>query len=511
MQLYAQNSDNLELQDVEYTQEARGFAFREGRVRNGGLTVPMLAVIHILINIVFALAATYFLHKYHGHLNQVKGKQYQLVASMYWSVVIMCLIGAIVIIAGNGWLYYALIFIEDQSLSVFGFRIASDITVAILAVVELLASMLTPHDPKFFIPHLIRRTLCLNQCCHCCGSETRLNFLRRAILGVAMWIILVFLQLVIASLLPLAVVVFVNPVPSLAFISIMIALFCCLVIFIAYLVNAFEGNYIARHRLPLDQRRNSSLTWAMMKADWNVAGNWTREKLILVAQAFVFLVIFVIVAMIIILYLNFVRAGANTNTVGGLLISLVPSVVLGGITWAAKKHLFKELEEEIEAEKEENGETEETEDNPVFQIGGFSFQQGRRRSTKRRKNTVKENGHTLATSNLINEEASIDGGNDIKRNSTAIEIYLAQDGDAETKDDKKGSDLDTDEKTEEKGFSDEKTEEKDLNGGEEKGAAGSGEMEVQEKVWKEELAKSVSFDMPEFTLRNLDVDNTSMA
>jgi hypothetical protein len=490
LQLYAQNSDNLELQEVEYTQEARGFAFREGRARSGGLTVPLLAVIHILINIVFALATTYFLHKYHGHLNQVKGKQYQLVASMYWSVVIMCLIGAIIIIVGNGWLYYALIFIEDQSLSVFGFRIASDITVAILAVVELLASMLTPHDPKFFIPHLIRRTLCLNQCCHCCGSDTRLNFLRRAILGVAMWIIIVFLQLVIASLLPLAVVVFVNPVPSLAFISIMIALFFCLVIFIAYFLNAFEGNYIARHRLSVDQRRNSSLTWEMVKADWNVAGNWAREKLILVAQAFVFLVIFIIVAMIIILYLNFVRAGANTNTVGGLLISLVPSVVLGGITWAAKKHLFKELEEEIEAEKEEEeGETEEAEDNPVFQIGGFSFQPGRRRSTKRKKNTVKENGHASGTSNLINEEASIDGGNDIKRNSTAIEIYLAQDGDAETKDYKKGSDLETDEKKEEK----------DLNGGEEKGASGSGEMEVQEKVWKEELAKSVSIDMPEFT------------
>ena len=52
--------------------------------------------------------------------------------------------------------------------------------------------------------------------------------------------------------------------------------------------------------------------------------------------------------LIIIIYLNFVKAGANTNTAGGLIFSLVPSVALGGITWAAKKHLFREFEVEEE-------------------------------------------------------------------------------------------------------------------------------------------------------------------
>ena len=390
LQLYSQNSDRLSLEEVEYSQEARGFAFLEGRARRGGVTVPMLAIIHILLNVVFALAVTYFLHKYHGYLNQVQGKQYQLVASMYWSVVFLCLIGAIVIIVGNSYLYYALLFIGDRAPSVFGFRIASDITVGILAVIELIASVLTPHDPNFFIPHLIRRTLCCNQCCRCCGSQTRLNFMRRAILGIAMWIIILFLQLVISSLLPIAVVVVVNPVPSLAFISIMVALFFCLVVFVAYFLNAFEGNYIARHRLPREERRKGSLTWDTLRRDWSLVGNWAQEKVILLAQAFVFLVIFVIVAMVVILYLNFVRAGANTNTVGGLFFSLVPSVVLGAITWAAKKHLFKELEEEIEAEKEENEEKEEDqEDRALLQIGGLSFQPRRRRSTKRKKTTIR--------------------------------------------------------------------------------------------------------------------------
>ena len=383
MQLYAMNSDNLE--NVEYTQEGRGFAFREDGNRQRGLTVPFLTIIHILINVVFALSVTYFLHKYHGELNQVKGKQYQLVASMYWSVVFLCLIGAVVIITGNCYLYYALLFIDDQSLGVFGFRIVSDITVAIIVAVEFLVAMVTPHDPGFFIPHLIRRTLCCNQWCHCCGSHTGLKILRRFILGIAMWVIMVFLQLVVASLLPLAVVIITNPVPTLAYVSIMVALFFCLVVFVAYFLNAFEGNYISRHRLTREERHKSSIGLSTFARDASLAGNWIRDKLILVTQAFVFLVIFVIVALVVILYLNFVRAGANTNTAGGLFFSLIPSALLGGIAWAAKKHLFKELEEEEEEGKKEGKgaakkgeEVEET----VFKIGGISWQ---RRSTRRRR------------------------------------------------------------------------------------------------------------------------------
>ena len=53
MQLYAMNSDNLD--NVEYSQEGRGFAFREGINRRKGLTVPIITIIHVLLNVVFAL------------------------------------------------------------------------------------------------------------------------------------------------------------------------------------------------------------------------------------------------------------------------------------------------------------------------------------------------------------------------------------------------------------------------------------------------------------------------
>ena len=157
---------------MEYLQGERGFAFRESASRKKGATLPLLTVIHILLNAVFALVATYLLGKYHKDLNQVKGKKYQVVASVYWSVVFLCIIGAAAIIAGNVYLYYALALFFYESKEAFGFRFTNDITVVTLAIIEFIASVSTPIDPDFFIPHLIRRTLCCNQCCSCCGSHT---------------------------------------------------------------------------------------------------------------------------------------------------------------------------------------------------------------------------------------------------------------------------------------------------------------------------------------------------
>ena len=244
---------------MEFNQRARGFAFHETACRKKRETLTLLTVIHILLNAVFALAATYFLGKYHKDLNQVNGKRYQVVASIYWSVVFLCFIGAAVIIVVNMYLYYALALVYNNSKEAFSFRVINDITVVTLAIIEFIASIFTPIDPRFFIPHLIWCTLCCNQCCSCCGSHTGRRCLHRAILSVAMWIIILLLQLIMASTLPFAIVAMRNPVPSLAFLSIMIAMFFCLVVFVAYFLNAFEGDYIAHHKLSKEERKKSSL------------------------------------------------------------------------------------------------------------------------------------------------------------------------------------------------------------------------------------------------------------
>ena len=374
------------LENVQYSQVERGFAFRERSNRRKGLTLPLLTIIQILLNSAFALAATYIIVKYHKQLNEVKGKRYQVVASIYWSVVFLCFAGATVIIVGNGYLYYALTFVSRQSDEAFGFRLANDVTVTILAVIELLASLFTPHDPTFFIPHALRVTATCNQCCLCCSSRTGVKLLHQFILSIAMWIIILFLQLVISSLLPVAIVTVVNPVPSLAFLSIMVAMFFCLIVFVAYFMNTFEGNYIATHKLSEDKRK-SIVSLELIKRNPKIAGEWARDKLILVAQAFIFLVIFIIVALVVIIYLNFVRAGANANTVSGLIFSVIPSVALGGIAWVAKRHLFREFEEEETTESEEdNGEDleEKIETNEsFFQFGSFSIGPNTRRVTRK--------------------------------------------------------------------------------------------------------------------------------
>ena len=208
-----------------------------------------------------------------------------------------------------------------------------------LAIIEFIASIFTPIDPSLFIPHLIRRTLCCNQCCSCCSSHTGRRCLRRAILSVAMWIIILLLQLIMASTLPFAIVAMRNLVPSLAFLSIMIAMFFCLVLFVAYFLNTFEGDYIANHKLSKEERKKSSLRFDTLRRSPSVVGSWAHNKLVLIAQAFILMVIFGIVSLAIIIYLNFVRVGTNANSMTGLFFSLFPSVALRGIAWAAKRHL----------------------------------------------------------------------------------------------------------------------------------------------------------------------------
>ena len=423
IELYAENSDNLD--NVLYTQDERGFAFDNNFIRSRGLTLSLLTVIHILLNAAFALASTYLIAKYHKSLHQVKGKRYQVVASLYWSVVFLCFVGVISVLAGNSYLYYALSLIEDESSEAFGFRITSDIMLGILIIIEFFASIFTPHDPNFFIPHLIRRTLCCNQCCYCCGSQSRRHFLRKAILSIAMWIIVVFFQVIISSLLPVVIVIVLNPVPSLAFLSIMVSLFFCLVVFIAYFLNAFEGNYISTHKLSKENRRKSSLSIETLKRNHGLAGEWAREKLVLIAQAFIFLVIFGIISLVVIIYLNFVRAGANANTVGGLFFSLVPSVVLGGITWVAKKHLFREFEEEpMEEITDLNGEEDNIEEEGFFKFGNIKIGTKTRRRSRRlskKSNTIdsSENGDMTNAQNKASY--SEENGTLTKNEEIAIE------------------------------------------------------------------------------------------
>ena len=368
IQVYAKYSEDV--QNVEYEQEDRGFAWYERSDRERRI-FPMLIVIHVLFNAICTLAATFLAFKYHATMYEVQGKKYEVIASMYWSVVLFSFIASLTIIAGNAYLYIAFRIFQDQSQDAFVFRLISDITTVVLIIVGFLVSLVSPQNPDFFIPFLIRRILCCNVCSCCCPKGFQ-NFLRRLIHSIAMWIILIFLQLVISSLLPIAIVCVRNPVPSLAFISLMAAMFGCLVVFGAYFINVFEGDYIATHRKK--DRQRSSLSKKIQ----------ARSKLALIANAFIFLVILCITTLVIVIYLDFVRAGADANSTGGLFFSLIPTIILSGVTWIAKRSLFKEFEEDKPAGLDEEEEV------SLIKIGGFSIGSKHRKSFRREKQARKE-------------------------------------------------------------------------------------------------------------------------
>ena len=195
IQVYAKYSEDV--QNVEYEQEDRGFAWYERSDRERRI-FPMLIVIHVLFNAIFMLAATFLAFKYHTTLYEVQGKKYEVIASMYWSVVFFSFIASLAIIAGNVYLYPALVIFQNQSQDAFAFRFISDITALVLIIIGFLVSLFTPHNPDFYIPFLIRHILCCNVCSCCCPKVFQ-DFLRPLIHSIAMWIMLTFLQLVMES------------------------------------------------------------------------------------------------------------------------------------------------------------------------------------------------------------------------------------------------------------------------------------------------------------------------
>ena len=72
----------------------------------------------------------------------------------------------------------------------------------------------------------------------------------------------------------------------------------------------------------------------------------------------------------IIIYLDFVRAGADANSAGGLFFSLAPTVILSVTTWAAKRSLFKEF---LGEKKTAMGEVDQEEEVSLLKIGRFSI------------------------------------------------------------------------------------------------------------------------------------------
>ena len=251
--------------------------------------------------------------------------------SVYWSNVFMSVIGALVIIFGNLSLYgvgLGISFIRQSSPRAFTFRITSDIATGILILLELVAAILTPKCTcSVHIPVIITHVLCFNRCCNYCVAENRARNLSRVIQTVALWIQMVLLQLAAASIIPVVAVCLRNPTPSIAFATLMVAIYFCLVIFLAHFIQIMRGG------------KNSS----------------SKVVFSFLLQSFVCLVFLGIVAGVVIMYLRFVQAGSSTSSVTGIILSLVPTIGISAVSWFAKRQLFSEQKKDDSSEDTKTG------------------------------------------------------------------------------------------------------------------------------------------------------------
>ena len=326
LQLYARNRGKVNIFDVGQ----RGYVFEvtDDPSDSEQTLLPILTVIHILMNVAIALVIMRLVTAYYSSLSVSKTQLNSPVVSIYWSNVFIAILADVMIILGNVGLYAGIGLIGENSSSALAYRIINDITMASLIALELVVAIITPKNHKLFIPHVITHGFCCCQCAKCCGWKPGRIFLRKVIQTVAIWALMVFLQIIASSILPVVIVCLRNPVPSFAFVTLLAACLFCLVIFIAHFIH------ISGRLRVMD----------------------ARKKFSAILQAFVFLVFLGIVALAVIVYLSFVRAGSDTNSISGLIFSLIPSAVLAIGAWVAKSKLLRDDEDENEDQKGDQAE-----------------------------------------------------------------------------------------------------------------------------------------------------------
>ena len=236
--------------------------------------------------------------------------------SIYCSSVFMSTVAALVILFGNINLYgvgTGISFIQQSSPRAFAFRITGDVATGVLILLELVAAIVTPKGT--------------GKVQNSSATKNLAKKLSWFVQTLALWVQMVFLQLAAASILPVLVVCLRNPTPSIAFATLMAAIYFCLVIFIAHFIQIIRGG--------TDQSYEVIFSFLL--------------------QAFAFLVFLGIVACIIIVYLRFVQAGSFTSSTAGIVLSLIPTVGISAVSGFSKKQLLSEEEErEDETSKEKD-------------------------------------------------------------------------------------------------------------------------------------------------------------
>ena len=142
---------------------------------------------------------------------------------------------------------------------------------------------------------------CCCFCCCCCSS----NLKSKVVQTLALWGIMVFVQHITASLIPLCFTIILQPAEVLSILALAASTLFCTIIFVAHLLHLRQ-----------------------------VAGH--LQKIAFCIQMFAIVSFIGLAIVSIVVYLQFLTAGVEFNGLGGFLASLVPSIILSAVGWYVK-------------------------------------------------------------------------------------------------------------------------------------------------------------------------------
>ena len=155
------------------------------------------------------------------------------------------------------------------------------------------------------IPTKTANVTCCCCCCCCCSRNTK----SIAVQIITLWNILIFVQAIVTSTIPLFFLIILHPAKTLSILSVTVSTFFFLVIIAAHLFS------IGR-----------SFVWKSC------------------SNALVTLLLSGIVIIFIVVYIGCLNYGVQTKGISGFLVSLLPSACLSVIGWFIKRKFLKQAE-----------------------------------------------------------------------------------------------------------------------------------------------------------------------
>ena len=138
-------------------------------------------------------------------------------------------------------------------------------------------------------------------CCCCCSS----NLKSKVVQTLALWGIMVVVQHITASLIPLCFIIISQPSEVFSVLALIVSTLFCTIIFVAHLLHLRQ-----------------------------VVGRLQRTAFYIQMFAIVSFIGLAIVSLAV--YLHFLRDGVEFNGLGGFLGSLIPSIILSAVGWYVK-------------------------------------------------------------------------------------------------------------------------------------------------------------------------------